>query len=352
MKKIKVFCAAYINKTNAQNLSILSMAKAIDKDRFEMYTFTIFNGNLKTEKIPGVHVFHCFYPFRISAMLGFVWGIWNCDIAYFPRAEFSDWGIFLVKLFRKKSFKTVRNKLDDAALEGPVSIYKTKEKMIRAYTSHNRVFSTTSHMRDYNFQRFGIRTEPKTLFVTSDTTMFAQPGKVIDTLQNVIFIGNDMKRKGIADYIEVAQAFPDLKFHVVGSANAAQQAMMSSLQNIVYHGILGQEKMNELFRSIDLHIFPSRSEGLGKVTIETASAGIPTITYADYGPDEWIRHGVEGYVVRTVQEIKDIIQDLKSHPDKLRSMSRQAYALAARFDIKILTREYERVIEELYHADK
>jgi glycosyltransferase involved in cell wall biosynthesis len=351
-KKIKVFCAAYINKTNAQNLSILSMARAIDKEKFEIYTCTIFNGDLPKPKIDGVKIFHCFYPFKISGMLAFIWGIWNCDIAYFPRAEFSDWGIFLVKLFRKKSFKTVRNKLDDAALEGPISIYKTKEKMIRAYTRHNRVYSTTSHMRDYNFQRFGIKTEPQTLFVTSDTTEFYQPEKKIDRLQNIIFIGNDMKRKGISDYLFIAKAFPSLTFHVVGKANDEQRKEIAGLGNVVYHGILPQPKMKELFRTVDLHIFPSRSEGLGKVTIETASSGIPTITYIDYGPDEWIRNGEEGYVVSTREEIADIIQDIVNNPQKLQAMSRKVYDLAGRFDVKILTEKYEKIIEDLYNSPR
>jgi glycosyltransferase involved in cell wall biosynthesis len=351
-KKIKVFCAAYINKTNAQNLSILSMAKAIDKEKFEIYTCTIFNGDLPIPKIEGVKLFHCFYPFKISGILAFIWGIWHCDIAYFPRAEFSDWGIFLVKLFGKKSFKTVRNKLDDAALEGPVSIYTSRRKMIRAYTKHNRVYSTTSHMRDYNFHRFGIKTEPQTLFVTSDTTEFYQPGKQVTHLQNIIFIGNDMKRKGMPDYLYVAGQFPLLTFHVVGKATDSQRKELERCPNVKYHGILPQPKMKELFKIVDLHIFPSRSEGLGKVTIETASSGIPTITYADYGPDEWIKHGEEGFVVKEKEEIAAIVGDLIENPAMLQQLSRNAYNLAARFDIGLLTRIYEKIMEDLYHADR
>ena len=41
--------------------------------------------------------------------------------------------------------------------------------------------------------------------------------------------------------------------------------------------------MSELLKDMQLHIFPSRSEGFPKVILETACAGVPSLVYADYG---------------------------------------------------------------------
>ena len=66
---------------------------------------------------------------------------------------------------------------------------------------------------------------------------------------------------------------------------------------------------------MQLHIFPSRSEGFPKVILEAACAGVPSIVYSDYGANQWIYHYQNGFVVQNLEEIKLIIEDLLS--DKL-----------------------------------
>ena len=93
--------------------------------------------------------------------------------------------------------------------------------------------------------------------------------------------------------------------------------------------------------------FPSRSEGFPKVTLECASAGVPSIVYGDYGADEWITTGKDGYVVNTLEEVKNIIEDLIANPDKLKELSKNAVKLGKKFDWEIVIKEWEREIEKI-----
>ena len=95
---------------------------------------------------------------------------------------------------------------------------------------------------------------------------------------------------------------------------------------------------------MDLMFFPSRSEGFPKVMLETACAGVPTLCYGDYGADEWITSGVDGFVVNTFEEAKSVIQELIDHPERLNMLSQNAVELGKRFDWKVLVKDWEEEI--------
>ena len=76
-KKIKIFLGGYLNYTNAQNLHCLALANYLDSSKFTTYALSVyFLPKIKSKAI----VFNCFYPFKISSILGFLWGVIICDI--------------------------------------------------------------------------------------------------------------------------------------------------------------------------------------------------------------------------------------------------------------------------------
>ena len=96
-----------------------------------------------------------------------------------------------------------------------------------------------------------------------------------------------------------------------------------------------------------MHIFPSRSEGFPKVTLETAAMGVPSIVYSDYGASEWITTGKNGYVVDKIDDIEVILKDLQQSPWKLNTLADEAIKLAESFDWRVLIKDWEKVIENL-----
>ena len=113
---------------------------------------------------------------------------------------------------------------------------------------------------------------------------------------------------------------------------------------------MNHAQIAELLNEMDLHIFPSRSEGFPKVTLETAAMGVPSVVYGDYGASEWITiSGKNGFVVDTIDEIEAVVKNLQQHPNSLILWAKEAIKLAKSFDWKVLVKDWEKVIETVYN---
>jgi len=345
-KKIKVFLGGYINSTNAQNLNCLALAKYLDKNKFEVYTMEIYSGNLPKNNIKGVKIFNCFYPFPFSKYLGYLWGILNCDVAYLPKGELDNWNKFWLKFLGKKSFSTVEGIFDEKNLNSVIECKGNYEKFINSFKYFDKLYSITKFLKDYNYKHHKIKTEDKILYLGIDREIFMNPKKQINKLQNIIYIGRLLERKGIYDFLEIAKSFPKLNFHIVGEGREFEniQKIIKSLKNVKVYGRLNHTELSGLLKNMDLHILPSRSEGFPKVTLETAAAGVPSLVYSDYGANEWISHYKDGFVVDTLDDMKNVIKNLLANPSLLQKISKNAVEMSKRFDWKVIVKDWEKEI--------
>jgi glycosyltransferase involved in cell wall biosynthesis len=339
-ERIKLFLGGHVNCTNAQNLNCLSIAKHIDKNRFVVKTMTVYSGDLETLELDSVSYINLSWPYKITKYWAYLRGLLWCDIAYLPKGEIVGFNRLILKIFKKKSLSTVEGILDDILLKTDAE----RKRAIDSYRGFTRLYSITRFMKDYNYRAHKIKDEEKILYLGTESTEFLTRIN-IDVLQNVILIGNDLLRKGIFDFFEIAKLFPALKFHIAGSGNGKidvdGEILKRELKNVVYHGIVTKENLIKLLGVMDLQILPSRSEGFPKVILETASAGIPSIVYPDYGAEEWLAHKVNGFIVRDVQEATSIIKELIISPEKLKLVSKNAVELGNSFDWALRIEDWE-----------
>ncbi len=349
-EKTKIFLESYIDVQNAQNLNCLSLCKYLNHEKYEIYTMTLNKKNILNQK--NVKLFTLFYPYRFSRFIAYFWGIFHCDIGYFPKREYSKWTKFLLKLFNKKSFTTVEIILDDRALENSIKKRGSREKVFDSYNVYSNIYAITGFVKRYN-EKHGLKFCDRILPLGTEIKSFTEHSKRVERLENIVLIGNDLIRKGIYEYFELAKAFPELTFHIVGTGNGkidvSKEVNSKKITNIIYHGGLNHTELKKLLKKIDLHILPSRSEGFPKVTLETAAAGVPSLVYSDYGAEEWITHGKDGYVVDTLEQMKEVVSHLQEKPQELAEVSKNAIEMAKRFDWQIVIREWEKEIEKLYH---
>jgi glycosyltransferase involved in cell wall biosynthesis len=355
MKKevIRVFLGGFINETNAQNLSCKLLAERLDRDKFEIYTLTKEHGDLGRVSIPGVKIFHCYSPVKLFQLIGFLWGIILSDVAYLPKANFFQYQRLLVKLFKRKSFKTVENVIDKESIHTALGVLGSVKRIVANYSFTTRTYSITNFMKEYNYQNIDLATEECILPVPIDTYNFSKGITQKSELRDLLFYGNAMKRKKAKDFVSLAQTFPQLNFHIVGkSANnyLTNDLAIHEVVNLKYHGLLAQSELIELMKGIQMHILPSRSEGFPKGIIECAAAGIPSIVYSDYGASEWIEHGKEGFVCDDLEEMEGIIRQLFNNPELLKSCSLGALDLANRFSAQKVVLMYEEEIEDIFNS--
>ena len=315
-KKINIFLGGFINITNAQNLNCLALAKHLDKNKFKCHSLELYSGNLESQKgkTEGLNVFKCFYPAKISIYLGFLWGIWKCDVAYLPKGELWRWNRFWLKVLRKKSFSTIEGILDKDNLQSSVDVLGSFENVMSSWAFFDKVYPISSFLGQFNTGRL-------------------------------------KKRKGIYDFLTICANYPEIQFFIFGNGEEKEQIESHIEQNMLLNtflkGTVNHEELAEFLIDVDLHVFPSRSEGFPKVILETAAAGVPTIMYSDYGAEEWINQGENGWVLNTIDEINSLLKRLKTYPELLFNASSGAIKLAASFDWKIRVKDWEKVIEDL-----
>ena len=348
--QIKIFLGAYVNMTQAQCLNCRALALHLDREKFVVGARTVYSGDLDEEqiaKLPNTKLFKVRYPAKIWAVVQLVRGIIWSDVVYWTSPEYWKLARFLCKILGKKSFGTIEGVYTGIAKERALACFGSKEALQEFHSFTTKTFAITKSMIAKNRELVGLKEPDGVLYLGTDYEKFAAE-KTSAKLMDAIIIGADLKRKGIDDYLILAKRFPKIKFHVAGGAvggvDYERQCKDSGLKNVVFHGPVNHDKLKEILKDVQLHIFPSRAEGFPKVTLETAAAGVPSLVYDDYGADEWITTGKDGFVVKTIEEMAEVVQNLIDKPESLQPLADNARELAKRFDWKVLIKDWEEEI--------
>ena len=361
MKK-KIFLGAYLNYTNAQNLNCLSLARYLDKERFDIYALTTQFGDNNIEDI-SIKLFHCFSPFVFTKYIGFIWGILNCEILYLPKhREMPVWVLKFANLLSKKIFTTIEGNMCDTTKRSMIDSFNGVKNMQNYFSLIPNIYGITKHI--IQNAKCGVKLNNNPLYLGVEKADFISSKK--KRLQNIVFIGNLGRNKRIKEFFKLANIFLNLNFHVIGNkkyikiskkrrANLKDKwknkgnknEKIEFSDNIILHGKINREDLPEKLKEIDLLFLPSRSEGFPKVILEAAASAIPSIVYHDYGASEWITTNKNGFVVNSFNDVKDKINQIINNPDLLQNNSKEALNLSEKFDWKNLIKNWEEVIDNL-----
>ena len=81
--------------------------------------------------------------------------------------------------------------------------------------------------------------------------------------------------------------------------------------------------------------------------LETASAGVPSMVYNDYGAEEWINTNKNGFILSNKDEVVAKIKELIDNPELLISNAKEALKLAGQFSWTVQIKEWEKTITNL-----
>jgi len=355
-RKIRIFFGAYVNTTQAQALNCRALARHLDKDKFIVGARTVYSGDLPIERLPGIKLWHVRYPAKIWSRVAYFLGLLWCDVVYMPACSGWHW-MWILRLLHKKAFSTVEGAFISTNMTKALAlkdIAGDKRRLLWSLECAGNTYSITEAMKAVNERELGLKTKEKVLYLGVDTEGFQNDVKR-ERLTDVAIIGSNLFYKGLNDFFDLAKRFPPLTFHVIGSGMGKVDPKVEveklGLKTVVCHGSLSHTELAEVLKGIQLHIFPSRAEGFPKVTLETAAAGVPSLVYDDYGASEWIAHGESGFVVKTLDEMAGVVHRLVSEPALLQKVSDGARAMAKRFDWKLLVKDWEREIENIYYGE-
>ena len=174
----------------------------------------------------------------------------------------------------------------------------------------------------------------------------------------IISIGRLEKLKGFDQLLDVWSKiyckYPDWKLQIIGEgeerADLQEVIMRNNIKNVELLGKRGD--VDKFYQIASIYISTSEKEGLPMTMIEAQSFGIPIISFNyETGPKDIISDGKDGFIINQGEKRNDEmakkISELIDAPLKLARMCRNAKESSKRFNIDIITNEWETIISGL-----
>jgi 1,2-diacylglycerol-3-alpha-glucose alpha-1,2-galactosyltransferase len=175
----------------------------------------------------------------------------------------------------------------------------------------------------------------------------------------VLGVGQLEGRKGVEDFLDVAQACPDLFFLWVGGRpfgvltegiRRLNERIRTAGEHVTFPGVFDLDDMPTIYNAADLLLFPSYQENCPFVPLEAAAVGLPVIyrdlpEYARLYEKPYLKAGDTGEFITFT---KRMATDL-SFREEGRSISR---SLLAQFDKERIGKQLSALYRDILARDQ
>jgi len=136
----------------------------------------------------------------------------------------------------------------------------------------------------------------------------------------------------------IAQYFPDWDLTILGEGpqREALQAQIDEAgltERVSLAGRVGN--VSDWYMQSDLYVLSSQFEGLSNTLLEAMASGLTPVAFdCDTGPREIIRPGIDGVLVRPVEDHEALaahLSDMMAHPERREAYARRAVDVRDRF---------------------
>ena len=168
----------------------------------------------------------------------------------------------------------------------------------------------------------------------------------------VLFMGTVCLRKGMADFVRVAEALQGrMNFRVVGPEILLPEAGARLRRCAEVPGPVPRAEVGALYEWADVFLFPSHCEGSATVCYEALAHGVPVICTQNTG--SVVRDGMEGFIVEAgdVEGMICRLEQLDSRRDELARLSAGALARRDYFSAESYAGRMREVLEWLDRKD-
>ena len=154
----------------------------------------------------------------------------------------------------------------------------------------------------------------------------------------VVGAGQVQKRKGIDDFIRLAEELPEITFIWAGGFSFGgitdgyeryKKIMDNPPKNLIFPGIVPPERMRELYALADLFLLPSYNELFPMTILEAASCETP-IMLRDLDLYKVILEG-DYRATSDVSEMREAILEYKENPEALKELKEKAKRISKQY---------------------
>jgi glycosyltransferase involved in cell wall biosynthesis len=155
----------------------------------------------------------------------------------------------------------------------------------------------------------------------------AAPAAAVPTLISVMRM---VRRKRPRALLRTLKALPPGSFRavLVGDGPLLPRLQRDASEDITFTGALDRTAIRSLLASADVYIAPAPRESFGIAALEARSAGLPVVARAGSGVADFIRPGVEGWLVHSDAELQGVLTSLLRDPSPAFAMARHNRAVA------------------------
>jgi phosphatidylinositol alpha 1,6-mannosyltransferase len=140
----------------------------------------------------------------------------------------------------------------------------------------------------------------------------------------------------------IAAGQRDVRFLVIGEGGE-KEWLRKNLPSGEFPGILRGDALAKAFASMDVFVFPSRTDTFGLVLLEALASGVPVVVHSETGSRVGVRHGVTGFHAEDLNSFTRSVLLLMNSETVRREMSRAAREFAC-------SKDWRGVFEQLYRT--
>ena len=145
----------------------------------------------------------------------------------------------------------------------------------------------------------------------------------------VLFVGEINQRKGIYQILEAAKSLhPEgVEFNLIGTGiELAPDLYKPYEQYVNFLGRVSFERLQEMYGTSHIFVFPSMGEGFGLVIPEALSSGLPVIASTNCAGPDIIKEGYNGFIIDAgnTNQLIEKIRWFMEHMDMLPEMQENA----------------------------
>lgn len=183
-----------------------------------------------------------------------------------------------------------------------------------------------------------------------DRETFREEYGYSDQEKVIMSVGLWIKRKGILDFVKMAQAMPQYQFIWFGETDLhtvpseIREAVSMRLPNLRFAGYVSKEKLRRAYAACDLFLFPSYEETEGIVVLEALAMKIPVLLRNIPVYEGWLEDKKNVYMANHREEFESIAAAILE--DKIENLTEFGYEVAKKRDLRRVGKQLVQIYEE------
>ena len=239
-----------------------------------------------------------------------------------------------------------------------------KHSLISLYSKGDAIITPTPYSRSL-LQGYGIK---KPIYAVSngiDLSQFAPSSEKVKAFRNyfriqegdkvILSVGLPFERKGILDFVKVADRLPEYRFIWFGEISplAVPQKINEVIEhhpdNCLFPGYVKGPIIQGAFQDSTAFFFPSYEETEGIVVLE-ALASRQQVIVRDIGAfDPWLKNGENCYKGNNNDEFVSLIRDCAEH--RIPHTGDAGYKVAEQRSIETIGKQLKRIYEAVLNGE-